>query len=387
MDKFDTFLDSAHEQLQAGRLSRRGFLKSLLAFGASVGVYVAAPSILAGCSPAGGKSSGQMATELKWIQFEGISDPAFLEAWNKQYATKIATQSLVSEAAIVAQVAAGQIQADLAIVSMGYSQNYWFPSGELQTLNPSDFPHWNDLFPFWQQAPWYRDGSGNLLAIPHIWGTDSIIHSTKAIPEVTSVSALFDPTYKGKVAMPKNGIESVAIAAQYLGYLDPFNPTDAQLTEIEKVLMEQKPLVRTYWESIGDLVNLFTTGEVVLAYGWLSVFTQVQNAGVPVQWADPKEGQIGWSNGNGVIKKSANVETALKFMDYLISPDFLSPLYEKLGYRTTSKVVTDKLSADQRTALQLDNPDKLMGSIVPWITPPQELNRKVDDLWARILGA
>jgi spermidine/putrescine transport system substrate-binding protein len=382
MDKFDAFIESAEEQRQAGHLSRRSFLKSLLAFGAGVGVYVAAPSILAGCSPAGKTA----AKELKWIQFEGISDPAFLEAWNKQYSTKIVSQSLVSEAAIVAQVAAGQIDADLAIVSMGYSQNYWFPSGELLTLNPSDLPHWNELFPFWQQAPWYRDGSGNLLAIPHIWGTDSIIHNTAAIPEVTSVSALFDPAYRGKIAMPKNGIESVAITAQHLGYPDPFNPTDEQLTEIEKVLKEQKPLVRTYWESIGDLVNLFTTGEVAMAYGWLSVFTQVNAAGVSVKWADPKEGQIGWSNGNGVIKKSANVETALKFMDYLISADFLWPLYEKLGYRTTSKVVTDRLTAEQRTALQLDNPDKLMSSIVPWITPPQELNRKVDDLWARILG-
>lgn len=387
MDKFDDFLESTQEKVQAGRMSRRGFLKSLAVFGASVGVYTTLPGLLAGCSPKTATPGVTDADELKWIQFEGISDPTFLEAWGKQHKTKIVSQSLVSEAAIAAQVAAGQIQADLAIVSMGYSQNYWFPSGELAVLNPADFPHWGDLFPYWQKAPWYHGPNGDLLAIPHIWGTDSIIHNTDVAPEISTVGVLYDKAYKGKIAMPKNGIESVAVTAMYLGYPEPFNPTDEQLVEIEKVLKEQKPLVRTYWESIGDLVNLFTSKEVALAYGWLSVFTQVKAAGVPVAWALPKEGQIGWSNGNGIIKKSPNLQTAIKFVDYLISPDFLGALYKKLGYRTTSKALTDSLSAEERTALQLDDPEGLMNTLVPWITPPEERNRKVDDLWARVLAA
>lgn len=358
-------------RFNAGELTRRQFLSRAGAVAAAIGV----PALLSRTAAA--------AEELVWIQFEGISDPAFLTAFTD---ATIRAQGLVSEAAIAGQVAAGQVQADVAIVSQGYAQNYWYPLDVLEPLQPDALPHWGDLFPFWQEAPWYWN-EGALMAVPNVWGSDSVIHNTETVPTVDSVAVLFDPELSGKIAMPRNGVESVAITAQYLGFEHPFDPSEAELEEIKATLLAQKPLVRTYWESIGDLVNLFTSGEVDVAYGWLSVFTQVEDAGVPVAWANPAEGQIGWSNGNAVVKTTAHRELATEFVDYNISPDYLKPMYDKIGYRTTSRIFTESLTPEERAGLALDDPEALLATLIPWITAPPEKGRLIDDLWAEVVGA
>lgn len=360
------------QQFAAGELDRRTFMRRSGALAAAMGL----PAFLK-------QTAAAQDTELIWIQFEGISDPEFLTAFTD---ATIRSQGLVSEAAIAGQIAGGQIQADVSVVSQGYLQNYWYPLDVLEPLDPANLPHWDELFPFWQQAPWYWN-DGQLMGVPNVWGSDSVIHNTDEVETVDSVAVLFDPELAGRIAMPRNGVESVAITAQYLGFENPFDPTEAELEEIKATLLEQKPLVRTYWESIGDLVNLFTSGEVAVAYGWLSVFTQVQAAGVPAAWANPKEGQIGWSNGNSVIATSENKEVATAFVDFNISPEYLQPMFEVLGYRTTSQVFTESLTEEQRTELALDDPEALLATLIPWVTAPAETGRLIDDLWAEVVGA
>ena len=402
--KLQDFLAWNRDAYTRGGMSRRQFVGNLARVGAMVGVGVAAGGLLAGCGtgskPAGTAPAAQggattppvqgeqvkWAKELNWVEFEGVSDPALYKGWTGAHPTRINVQGLVSESAIAAQVKAGQINPDMVIVSMGYAQNFWFPTGTLLPIDTSKLSNWNQIHPFWQKASWYMD-KGQLMAVPRVWGTDSIIHNTKVLPEAQTVGVLFDSKYKGKVAMPKNGVEAIAVAGMYLGAKDPFNPTDKELAEIKNLLIKQKPLVRTYWESIGDLVNLFTSGEVALAYGWLAVYTQVKKAGVPVAWANPKEGQIGWSNGTGIIKGTKELPTAMSFLDYLIGEEHLWGVYEKLGYRTTNVKVTERMKPDDRKEMGLDNPEAVLKSLVAWVTPPQERAKAMDDVWAAVLSA
>ena len=352
-------------------LDRRSFLQKSGVLAATIGLptFLSHPALAA--------------EELTWIQFEGVYDPAFLTAFTDATITNI---NLVSEAAVAGQIAAGQMQADVTIVSQGYAQNYWYPLDVLEPIDPGDLPHFADMFEYWQNAPFYWQ-DGQLMAVPNIWGSDSIIHNLEELPSVDSVAILFDESLKGKVSMPKNGVESVAVAAMYLGLPDPFNPSDEDLKQIKEALLAQKPMVRSYYEGIGDLVNLFTSGEVTAAWGWLSVFTQVNDAGTPVGWAVPKEGQIGWSNGNAVLKEAGDQELATKFVDFNISPEYLQPMFDQLGYRTTNKVFTETLPAETIAALGLDDPETLLAGLVPWITAPPEVGQKIDDLWAEVVGA
>jgi spermidine/putrescine-binding protein len=377
---------------QREEISRRQFLyrAGMLAGTVGLGVFLAAcgvggtqsgaPNSGGGSQPAGG---GAGSSTILWAQESGIGDPTFLEGFKDAV---VKTVQVVSEATMATQIASGQMQADVSIVSQGYAQNYVFPAGIVQVLDTGRLTHWNELDPYWQNLDLYHE-NGKVMAIPNIWGTDSVMYNTLKVSSVDSVAILFDPSLKGQIAMPENGVESIAIAGQYIGVKNPFWPTDSELAAIKQALLKQKPLVRTYWTTIGDLVNLMTTGDVTVAHGWLSVYTQALKAGIPLKWAIPKEGQIGFSNGNGIMKKTTNLDVAYKFMDYVISTDYLMPLYKKLGYRTTNKKLTDSLSPEERTALQLDNVQELLKTVVPWITPPADVGKKMDDLWAEVKAA
>ena len=66
-------------------------------------------------------------------------------------------------------------------------------------------------------------------------------------------------------------LEAIAIAAMYVGIPREriFKMDDKELAECKKACISQKKLLRTYWNSISDLTNLFASGEVVCAFSWV----------------------------------------------------------------------------------------------------------------------
>ena len=60
-------------------------------------------------------------------------------------------------------------------------------------------------------------------------------------------------------------------------------------------LIKQKPMVRTYWDRLGDLTQQLATGEVVVAWAWEPAF-EPRRDDIDVRWAFPKQGQLGWYN-------------------------------------------------------------------------------------------
>lgn len=362
--------------LGAQGLTRRQMMYRMGQVAATMGLA----NFLIACG-AGSSSSGK--ATLTWIQFDAIADASFRTGFTD---ATVKTINVPQENAMAAQIKSGQVRGDVTIISQAYAQNYWFPLDVLQPLNPADYSNFADLFPYWQNSQYFHH-NGQLMGIPQIWGSDSIIYNTKKISSVDSVAILWDPSLKGQISMSSNGDETVAIAGQYIGAKDPFNPTDSELAAMKAALLKQKPLVRNYWQSIGDLVNVFTSGEVAVAHGFLGAYTQIKAAGVPVAWANPKEGQIGWANGDAILKGTQNMTAAKEFMNFIISPSFTAPLYSKLGYRTSNQKFTASLTPQQRSDLQLDNPDALLNALVPWVTPPGDLHQKISDVWTAVQSA
>ena len=92
-------------------------------------------------------------------------------------------------------------------------------------------------------------------------------------------STLFEgEKYKGRLAMRDYALEGIVIAAMYVGIPRDqlFKMGDKELAECKKALLAQKKLLRTYWNSIGDLTNLFASGEVVCAFSWVPPYYDLQ---------------------------------------------------------------------------------------------------------------
>ena len=118
--------------------------------------------------------------------------------------------------------------------------------GLLLEIDTTKLTNFNNLYDrFKNQEECFKDGK--MYSVPWVWGSTAIAYNTDDIKEAPkSMSVLFDPQYKGKIAIRDDFNDAVMLAAIALGQ-DPNNPSD--LDAIKEKLIEQKPLNKTYWKT------------------------------------------------------------------------------------------------------------------------------------------
>src|SRR5262249_3288520 len=141
--------------------------------------------------------------------------------------------------------------------------------------------------------------NGQTYGVPFVWGPNPLLYDTTAFKQAPdSWSVLWDPKLKSKVSL-WDELSSIYMAAQVLGYDKPnadqlYNLTEDQLEAVKKKLIELKPNVRKYWQTGGDLTNLFQNHEVVVAMGWPLMTNQLHKLNFPIAETIPRENTTGW---------------------------------------------------------------------------------------------
>ena len=138
--------------------------------------------------------------------------------------------------------------------------------------------------------------------MPGVFNVDSIGYDKTVIPHVDSWAELFNPQYKGKVALindPQIGPIDAALAAQASGKLkfgNIGNMTKGEIDNLIKLLIDMKKagFFRAFWSTFTESVNLMAGGEVVIESMWSPAQTVLLEAGKKVGFAAPKEGLRGW---------------------------------------------------------------------------------------------
>ena len=103
-----------------------------------------------------------------------------------------------------------------------------------------------------------------------------------------SWNALWDPRYKGHVALYNDGAQAIPQTAILLGQ-DPNNITD--LDAVMAKLKELKPNLLKFWSSGAELTSLFATGEVWIADFWRGRVNNLKKDGQPVAYTPTQRRQ------------------------------------------------------------------------------------------------
>ncbi|WP_226629591.1 ABC transporter substrate-binding protein [Alloyangia pacifica] len=175
---------------------------------------------------------------------------------------------------------------------------------------------------------------------PQVWGPDDsfvqFMWAATALaynPELvdtppTSWSAVFDPAYKGKVALPDisgtAGVHFLLAAARLNGGdIDNLDPGFEAIAKIA-------PDVQAYYTQADQLISMFERGEIAMAPWYTDRAASAAAGGVPVKIAYPTEGGIGINVTLIIPKGAANPEGAYGFIDTILSPEAQSCLAEKM---------------------------------------------------------
>jgi spermidine/putrescine-binding protein len=233
--------------------------------------------------------------------------------------------------------------------------------------------------PNWETNTYIRDylGAGtpgfNFIGYNNtIYGVPSVLQGDTFayLPEATggpldSYGALFDPKFKGYVALEDNYTTAGQKTALYMKSSglatinDPADLTPGELKAVIDFLIEKKKegQFRVIWSSFEQSVNLLVNKEVYVMDCWEPMVFVAKSKGVNAVYADPKEGYLLWAMAANIVKNERRaperLEAAYALLNFLLSPWYGATITGSRGYMTNpavgeyAKSHPDEFSAEQ----------------------------------------
>src|SRR6185295_3299552 len=181
--------------------------------------------------------------------------------------------------------------------------------------------NWNKISPVLRELPGISAGEGKVWFVPHYWGNTSITFRTDLAPEYVgrnSWEILFDPKYKGRVAVLEGVDDTVPFIAHMIG-VDAYNMSDADWQKVQAKLKELMGQVRFVSSDETSLAQGLASGELVAAMSWRIIYSILKGQGVPVAYMEPPGGMLTYVCGLAVHKNAKNYDKALALIDSSLS--------------------------------------------------------------------
>jgi len=342
---------------RSGQVTRRDLSKLFAALG-----------LTAALGPTIGRSGAlAQSNELTMIVWEGYSSDSFRIPWEETNdATVEATFASTGDEMFAAMQGSGGTTYDMVSASSDLPQRL-YDAGLLMEIDPTKLTNYPDLYEQFQKPP-YITFDEKLFGVNFAWGPTILLYNPDEIAEApTSWNALLDEQYSGKITTWNYPLQ----IGQYALLLDPkpedpFLLDDEQLAQVKDLLVQQRPLIRKYWDLGGEVAELFQNGEVVIGDGWSWITLQIQGSNGSIAEASPEEGVTGWSDSWCISSEAANPELALKWADYMIGPEGQMGVIENLNYSITNSKVVETLPAEVREQLRMTDVPAEYAKIHMW---------------------
>jgi spermidine/putrescine transport system substrate-binding protein len=170
-----------------------------------------------------------------------------------------------------------------------------------------------------------------LSAAPYDYGITGIAYNTKVISkeeaEKLGVNLLLDKRFKGKLGGVNDMQTRVWYGALQLGQ-DPNNISD--IKAIWEKARESRDLVKKYWESGAELMDLLSKEEIVATEAWSGRIAKLQQQGFPIGYLDPAGG-LAWMEDMLVLKGSPMTECE-QLLNFMLEPAVAIAVAEGQNY-------------------------------------------------------
>jgi putative spermidine/putrescine transport system substrate-binding protein len=188
--------------------------------------------------------------------------------------------------------------------------------------------------------------NGKIYGVPTVLQGDSFAYLPEATGPLDSYAALFDPKWRGFVALEDNYTTAGQKTALYLKDSkqatigDPANLTPGEMKTVVDFLVEKKKegQFRTIWSSFEQAVNLLVTKEVKVLDCWEPMVFVAKSKGIDAVYAAPKEGYLLWAMAAYLVKNparsAARTQAAYQLLDFMLGGWYGAKITELRGYMT-----------------------------------------------------
>jgi putative spermidine/putrescine transport system substrate-binding protein len=314
------------------------------------------------------------ADTLRVLAWPGYADPDIVKAFEQRHRVTVHVTVVGSDETLWERVSAHD-GADFDVFAVNTAElKRYLDKGLVVPLDLARIPN------VAQQQPRFRDRyaipnlmrDGAVYAVPYTYSEMGLIYDRKQVPTPPdSISALWDPRWRGRVLAFDTGGHNFSIAALALGMANPFQLDATAYKAVTEHLVALRRNVLTFYSLPEESVELFRGHQAALLfanYGTQQV-QQLRKAGADIGYVIPKEGALAWLDCWTVTRGAKNKALAEAWIDYMLEKPVSRALTERQGLANT----LDPSAIDER------------GSRIIWLEPVEDANRR-SEIWSRIVS-
>jgi spermidine/putrescine transport system substrate-binding protein len=204
--------------------------------------------------------------------------------------------------------------------------------------------------------------------------------------DMQSLSVLTDEKYRGRVAIYDYYLPVMGLAAMSIGK-STAELTEADLPALKDVLLKMKANAKAVTDVVASQTALATGEADILIGGGEWVTAGIAKENPDLDFSIPREGAVLWSQSLAMFKDSKNKEMALKFIQYILSPEGQARLATSSCYWGMPANKTAALTDEQKKILRFDEQPEFLSRAQGYPAPSEDLDKKMQDVWTDMLQA
>jgi spermidine/putrescine transport system permease protein len=310
-------LFAAH-RLEQGARARSAALPALL------GVFIlGAPFAL-------GRGATEGERVLNLYIWSNYIAPETVKKFEARHRVRVNLDVYDTNEALLSKVSAGNVPYDVLCPS-NYIVEILARRGLLRPLDHSALRSLHHLDPRFVDRDY---DPGNRYSLPYFWGSAGIGFRRSQAGAVDSWSSLWDPRFRGRVLMLDDPRETLGAALKLLG--KSLNTREeGDLRAAQRLLLDQKPLVRVY--DSANYHDVLLSGDVAVAHGWNGQFAKVMDQDPDLDYVVPKEGSSLFIDCLVIPASAPHPDLAHAFLDFVMEPEIAAEICASMGYSTPNR--------------------------------------------------
>ncbi len=305
-------------------------------------------------------------------------DPDLIAQFESETGIDVTIDGFTSNEDLLAKLKSGSSDYDLVTPSQHFVK-IMIQEQLLENIGARELPAYSNVDAKWQQQWWDPTGE---YSVPFVYGTAGFtVNRDNYKGPATSWQEFFEPAaeLKGKIAVFNTPDEIIPAAQIYLG-VENCTEDSSEMKRVFDLLKKQKESVAVY--SSDNINSRIASGEVYMHSWWDGDSMKARKEdNAPIEYAQPKEGLVGWLDSMVVPKGASNIDSAKTFINWMSEKEHATAEFNYYGH--TPAVGID----DAQAVHKPESSPELFGS-VPIIfskacSPAAQ--KLVDKVWTQLL--
>lgn len=310
---------------------------------------------------------------LRVLTWPGYADSDLVAAFEKLYKVRVEVSFVSSDDALRQKISINQ-GGDFDVFAANTAEmQYYNDQKLLLPLRLFNIPN------IAYQLPRFRNTlnisgiskAGEVYAIPYTYSEMGLIYDRAQFKDApTSLMAMWDPRYQGKILAFDASSHNFSIASLVLGS-NPFLIEERNFKTVVQQLIALRRNVLTFYTLPEESVELFRRHGVALMFAnyGRQQFKLLRDAGADVGYVIPKEGALAWLDCWAVTRGAKDQRLAENWINYMLDKKVSGELTKRQGLSNTLEAAAVSKDSDK----------------IIWLEPVENDQRRAA-LWSRIIS-